>query len=61
MNRMDFEAIKHDAARKVFGSNWADMLDNTEQYDRLTKGMDESELKEFWWQIFTDMLKADEA
>lgn len=64
MNRMEFEAIKHDAAKRIFADGkykWWNMLDNTEEADRLAVqrcGSNETELFKFWIVYFNDLYVA---
>lgn len=61
MNRMDFESIKHSAAKQVFSGteyDWTDMLDNTEEADRKAMKLDEDQMEAFWTDYFNDMLIA---
>lgn len=57
---MKLEAIKHEAARQVFGEteyNWIDMLDNTADTDRTVATLvDEDQIKDFYLAFFRDML-----
>lgn len=62
MNRMDFESIKHSAAKQVFSGteyDWTDMLDNTAEAEQSVRTLDnEEDLKFFWLAFFRDRLAA---
>ncbi len=61
MNRMQFEAIKHEEAKKAAegtGYDWTDLLDNTEQYEAKAKCMTEEEMHAYWKEIFEDSIAA---
>lgn len=60
MNRMRFEKIKHNAAQKVFEGTeyyWADMLDNTEWFEKEVKRHPEEEQEDLWIGYFEEMLE----
>lgn len=59
MNRMEFEKIKHDAAKEVFENteyDWVDMLDNTALADQTAKELPEEGMKDYWLDFFKDVL-----
>lgn len=61
MNRMRFEAIKHEEARKAAEGtkyDWTDLLDNTEQYEAKAKRMTEEEMHDYWKEIFEESIIA---
>lgn len=61
MNRMRFEQIKHEEAKKAAdrsGFDWTDLLDNTRQYEEEAKHMSEKEMRDYWRGIFEDTVSA---
>ncbi len=62
MNRMDFESIKHDAAREVFDGtefDWTDELDNTAEADKVAMKLPKEEMHDYWISFFSDRLIAE--
>lgn len=61
MNRMQFESIMFEEAKKAAEGtkyDWVDLLDNTQQYESKAKRMSEAEMHDYWKAIFTDTIAA---